>query len=193
MSLEGIEVLLKNILRVNMLIVKNQLQILSILGKKWKKSGDKKSPPLPRKWSEESKGGPGPKIKSATNSQNFQRRYMPRPNGPTKAVEDVIDYLMQFPENRNFYLKSKRCYVHVGDHQWELIPPKEFFPQLRAKILKHYVPWVLNAQSEFIKDYAVDQLKKATLDSWTNPLLEEKFAKFGPPPSWAYRKKTITT
>ena len=44
MSLEANEVLLKNLLRLNMLIVKNQLQILMILGKKWKKSGDKKSP-----------------------------------------------------------------------------------------------------------------------------------------------------
>lgn len=181
MSLEANEVLLKNLLRLNMLIVKNQLQILMILGKKWKKSGDKKSPiePLPRKWSEEWKGGPGPKITLATNFQNFQRRYMPRRNGPTKAVEDVIDYLMQFPENRNFYVKSKRCYVHLGDNKWKLIHPKEFFPQLRAKILKHYRVWVLNAQPEHIKDYAKTQLEKATLDSWTNQMLEEKLGKYG--------------
>ena len=186
MSLEGIEVLLKNLLRENMRSVKNQLKILSILGKKWKKPRDKKSPTKPmgtksprQKWAEKWKGGPGHKIKSATNSQNFQRRYMPRPNGPTKAVEDVIDYLMKFPENHNFYVKSKRCYVHLGDNKWKQIHPKEFYPQLRAKILKHYRVWVLNAQPEHIKDYAAGQLEKATLDSWTNQMLEEKLGKYG--------------
>lgn len=131
-------------------------------------------------------------LKPASGFANFQARYIPRPRGPVKAVQDVINYLMSFPENHNFYLKSQRCYVHVQDNQWKQIPPKVFFPQLRAKILVHYKTIVFRAHSDpTMKSYAIRQLEKASLDSWTNKQLACFFAQWGEA-SFDQREKTRT-
>ena len=202
MSVESNEVLLKFVLKL-------QLRILKIidptLKKKKEKSGDKTSPTKKPAgfrfgdwddpWIVNSENVDNWEnlekcLKVSKNFPAFKARYIPRPRGPTKAVRDVINHLMSYPENHNFYLNCKRCYVHVADNRWEQLHPRKFFPQLRAKILEHYKTLVLRAHPEpAMNAFASEQLKKASLDSWTNGDLEVLFSKYGKA-SFDRREKT---
>ena len=201
MSVESNEVLLKFLLKL-------QLRILKIIDPKLKKmkekSGDKTSPTKKPagfrlgEWDDDWSGNEDnwenleKCLKVSKNFAAFQARYIPRPRGPTKAVRDVINHLMSNPENHDFYLSCKRCYAHVGDNRWEQLHPRKFFPQLRAKILLHYKTLVLRAHPEpAMNAFASEQLKKASLDSWTNGDLEKLFSKYGKA-SFDRRERTRT-
>ena len=163
----------------------NQLKILEMLEKLTKivlNSGDKKSPKVPDPkvhdaldWSEPWKAIIGPICKPAKNYWHFEKRYMLRPTGPTKLIEQIICLLMESPENRNFYMKSKRCYV-FKDNKWEQIHPKKFFPQLKKKILEQYCGILLRSQTKRVDPFAKDCLSRCSLKHWTNLFLEEMFA-----------------
>ena len=186
MTTEGNEVLLKNLIRLNV----KMFEDIEILKNLVMKSRDKKSPTKIKKeltllrWFENWHPIYTPALKTVKNSQQFERRYVPRKNGPTRAVENVVGHLMEFPQNQNFYLKSKRCYVHVKDNVWGLVPPKEFFPELRKKILKHYKTNLQKSQY-----CSASLLESITLQSFSNLQLESICGKFGES-SWALREKT---
>ena len=183
MSLENIEFLLKSILRVSV----KRLKYFEKKESSPKISGDKTSPikiPKILRWDEEWHPIYGPALKTEKNLALFKRRYVPRTNGPTRAVKVVFNHLMEYPQNQNFYLKSKRCYVHVKDNVWKLVPPKEFFPELRKKILKHYKTNLQKSQ------YCSDSLLESiTLQSFSNQQLESICGKYGAS-YWSLREKT---
>ena len=138
------------------------------------KSRDKTSPPV-SDWSEPWKPIVGPVFKPAKSYWDFEKRFLLKPNGPTKYIERVINLLMAYPENHNFYVKSKRCYVSK-DHQWEPMMPKDFYPALREKILNEYCNLVLRGQGDDVEKFARDCLKRASLEHWTNKKLEVVFS-----------------
>ena len=186
MSLENIEFLLKSLLKISV----KQLECLEKNQRKAKVSGDKTSPikikkePKILRWGEEWHPIHGPALKTEKNLALFKRRYVPRTNGPTRAVKVVFNHLMEYSQNQNFYLRSKRCYVHVKNNVWKLVPPKEFFPELRKKILKHYKT---NLQkSQFC---SAPLLESMTLKSFSNLQLESICGKYGGS-SWSLREKT---
>ena len=186
MSLENIEKLLKYLVKISVKSMKSieNIQNLENL------IGDKKSPiEIKRetnllRWDEEWHPIHGPALKTEKNLVLFKRRYVPRTNGPTRAVKVVFTHLMEYPQNQNFYLKSKRCYVHVKDNLWKLVTPKEFFPELRKKILKHYKTNL--EKSQYCTEYL---LKSMTLQSFSNRQLESMCGEFGQS-SWTLREKT---
>ena len=183
MSLENIEFLLKSILKASV----KSLKYFEKKESSPKISGDVLSPikiPKILRWDEEWHPIYGPALKTENNLALFKRRYEPRKNGPTRAVKVVFNHLMEYPQNQNFYLKSKRCYVHVKDNVWKLVPPKDFFPELRKKILKHYKTNLQKSQ------YCSDSLLESiTLQSFSNLQLENICGKYGKS-SWSLREKT---
>ena len=160
---------------------KTKMRILEIQKKKSDptkpKSGDKKSPNLHDRidWSKPWKAIIGPIRMPAKNFWDFEKRYFPRATGPTKFIEWIICHLMESPENRNFYMKSKRCYV-FKDNKWEQISTKKFFPQLKKKILEQYCDILLRSQTKRVDPFAKDCLSRCSLKHWTNLFLEEMFA-----------------
>ena len=138
------------------------------------KSGDKTSPES-LDWSQPWKRIVGPVFKPAKSVWDFERRYLLRSQGPSKYIELVVALLMAFPENHNFYVRSKRCYV-FKDYKWQLIPPKDFYPQLRDKILEQYRNILLRSQLKKIDTFAASCLKCASLNHWTNQFMEEMFS-----------------
>ena len=155
------------------------------------KIGDKKSPlgtkcpqspkprdkvsPLALDWSQPWKRIVGPVFKPAKSFWDFEKRYLLRPNGPTKCLSKVVALLTAFPENRNFYVKSKRCYV-CRDHTWEQMKPADFYPQLRLKILTQYHHLLLRSQNKDVEKFAADCIKRASLNHWTNQKMEAMFS-----------------
>ena len=186
MSLGQIENLLKYLVKISVKTLEGieNLQNLENL------IGDKKSPiqknegSILLRWDEEWQAIYTPALKTVKNSVEFERRYVPRTNGPTRAVRIVLGHLMEFPQNQNFYLKSKRCYVHVKNNLWKLLSPKEFFPQLRKKLLTQYRK-VLYHNKWVTKSL----LKSMTLQSFSNQQLESMCGEFGQS-SWTLREKT---
>ena len=126
-------------------------------------------------------------VKAAQSLKGFERRYVLRPMGPTKFLLEFIDHVMSNPENQNFHVQSKRCYIHVGNHLWEPIKAKRFYQEIREKILYHYRLIVLRSQLDHVKRYAKDRLEHALIP-WTNQHLEVVLGKYGSS-SWADRKK----
>ena len=119
-----------------------------------------------------------------TNSD--QPEFKPTPNESSyKNIRTVIDYLMSFEENHNFWINSKRCYVHKVDGVWttrDEITRKEFFGELKDKIWKKYRYIVLESidkagGSKDLLDYASNHMKQHTL-CWTNQYLESYLEKF---------------
>ena len=139
------------------------------------KSRDKKSPQC-LDWSQPWKPIVGPVWKPAKSFWDFEKRYQCRPRGPTKYIDEVVALLMDYPENRNFYVKSKRCYV-CKDHKWELMKPSDFYPALREKILAQYSHLLLRSQKKDVDSYATSCLKNASLNHWTNQKMEAMFSK----------------
>jgi hypothetical protein len=139
------------------------------------KSRDKVSP-LVLDWCQPWKAIVGPVFKPAKSYWDFERRYLLRSQGPSKYIELVIALLMAIPENHNFYVKSKRCYV-FKDSKWEQVPPKDFYPQLRNKILEQYCNTLLRSQLKKVEIFAASCLKCASLNHWTNQFMEEMFNK----------------
>ena len=186
MSLESIDLLLRNLLKVHVKVLERLERNLGTP----KKSGDKTSPtkikkePKILRWNEEWHPIHGPALKTEKTLALFKRRYVPRTNGPTRAVKVVFNHLMEYPQNQNFYLKSKRCYVHVKNNVWKLVPPKEFFPELRKKILKHYKTNLQKSQY-----CSASLLESMTLKSFSNLQLESICGKYGES-SWSLREKT---
>ena len=98
------------------------------------RSRDKLSPPV-WAWSEPWQVGEL-EVKAPQSLKGFERRYGLRQMGPTKFLLEFIDHVMSNPENQNFHVQSKRCYIHVGNHLWEPMKPKRFYQEIREKILK---------------------------------------------------------
>ena len=152
------------------------------------KSGDKKSPPGTKSpqeqksgdflspecldWSQPWKPIVGPVFKPAKSYWDFEKKYMCRPKGPTKHLSKVVALLMEFPENNNFYIKSKRCYVRKN-HKWELRKPSDFYPELREKILTQYHDLLLRSQSKEVEAFAAECLQRASLTHMTNQKMEK--------------------
>ena len=76
------------------------------------------------------------------------------PEGPKKnrgcfkPLSRVIDHLMEFPENRNFYIHCRRVYVCLANGTWTKqneCKRSVFFNKLRERIWEKYVPLVLEA------------------------------------------------
>ena len=183
--MEKLEILEKKVDGLSAILEQILAQNLGTKSPREPKSGDKKSPLL-LTWSKTWEGGEM-SVRPANSYRGFERRYVLRPEGPTKFLGRVIDHLMSFPQNQNFHVKSKRTYVHVGKECWERITPKLFFEQFRRKLLKHYRQLVLRAQPNFIVAHAKTSLKNAIIP-WTNQHLEKVLGKFGES-SWARREK----
>ena len=145
---------------------------------KIQKSRDKVSP-LVLDWSQPWKAIVGPVFMPAKSYWDFEKRYMLRSQGPSKYIELVITLLMAFPQNHNFYVKSKRCYVFKDD-KWQLIQPKDFYPQLRDKILEQYRNILLRSQLKNIEAFAASCLKCSSLNHWTNQKMEAMFSSRSP-------------
>ena len=141
---------------------------------KIQKSRDKVSP-LVLDWSQPWKAIVGPVFMPAKSYWDFEKRYTLRSQGPSKYIELVIALLMAFPENHNFYVKSKRCYV-FKDKKWQLIQPKDFYPQLRDKILAQYRNLLLRSQHKKVEKFATDCLAMGSLNHWTNQKMEAMFS-----------------
>ena len=119
-----------------------------------------------------------------TNSD--QPEFSPAPNESSyRNIRTVIDYLMTFEENHNFWINSKRCYVHKENGVWtnyEEITRKIFFDKLREKIWKKYRYIVLESLdkdgvSKDLLNYASNHMRNNTL-CWTNQYLESYLDKF---------------
>ena len=161
--------------------VSHMEKILSDLSEKFRdvlspkrKSRDKTSPQC-LEWSQPWKPIVGPVFKPAKSFWDFEKRYKCRPLGPTKYINEVVALSMAFPENNNFYVKSTRCYV-CNNKKWERMKPKEFYPELREKILAQYRHLLLRSQTEEIRQFATDCLQRASLKHWTNHHMEAMFS-----------------
>ena len=137
-------------------------------------SRDKKSPKC-LDWSQPWNRIVGPVFKPAKSFWEFEKKYLCRPRGPTKYLDQVVALLMAFPENHNFYVKSKRCYV-CKDHKWVQMKPSDFYPALREKILAQYSHLLLRSQPKDIEKFAEDCMKRASLNHWTNQKMEAMFS-----------------
>ena len=74
-------------------------------------------------------------VKAAQSLKGFERRFVLRQMGPTKFLREFIDHVMSNPENQNFHVQSKRCYIPVGNHLWEPNKANRFYQEIREKIL----------------------------------------------------------
>ena len=144
---------------------KNQLLEISK-----KISGDKKSPNLQDRidWAKPWKAIIGPIRMPAKNFWDFEMKFILRSKGPTQYLNLVVDRLMDFPQNHNFYLRSKRCYV-CRDGQWVQMKAKLFYPELRFKILMAYRNVLLRSQ------WGIFGSQCQSLKHWTNQLMYETF------------------
>ena len=141
------------------------------------KSGDKKSPkqksrdflsPECLDWSEPWKQIIGPVFAPAKNFWDFEKKFILRSKGPTQYLNLVVDLLMDFPKNHNFYLRSKRCYV-CRHGQWVQMKAKLFYPELRFKILMAYRNVLLRSQ------WGIFGSQCQSLKHWTNQLMYDTF------------------
>ena len=137
-------------------------------------SGDFLSPEC-LDWSKPWKQIVGPVFKPAKSRWEFEKKYLCRKSGPTKFIQQVIALLMDFPENRNFYVKSKRCYAWK-DGKWVRMKPSDFYPALRQKILTHYTRILLSCQKPKIHFFGIRCMKEASLDHWSNQKIEALFS-----------------
>ena len=139
-----------------------------------RKSGDFLSPEC-LDWSKPWRPIVGPVFKPAKSLWEFEKKYLCRPLGPTQFINQVIALLMDFPENRNFYVKSKRCYAWK-DGKWVRMKPSDFYPALRQKILTHYTRILLRCQKPKIHFFGIRCMKDASLDHWSNQKIEALFS-----------------
>ena len=135
-----------------------------------RESGDVLSPEC-LEWSQPWKRIVGPVFKPAKSYWEFEKKYLCRSEGPTKYINEVIALSMDYPENRNFYVRSKRCYV-CKNHKWELMNPGDFYPELRQKILTQYNDLLLRSQTKQVDKFATDCLARGSLNHWTNQKME---------------------
>lgn len=161
-------------------------------GDKTSPSGDKTSPTHPPRlksgdflspqcleWSQPWKPIVGPVFKPAKSFWDFEKRYLCRPEGPTKYISQAVELTMAYPENKNFYVKSKRCYV-CKNKKWEQVKPADFYPVLRQKILAQYHNLLLRSQHKKVEKFATDCVARGSLNHWTNQKMEAMFSSRSP-------------
>ena len=113
------------------------------------------------------------------------------------AIQAAIDHVMQYPENHNFCISSRRCYVKKTDGTWSTkdeISRKRFFEKLREKIWDKFVPLVLESLSrqetpKKILDFAATHLKEHML-RWSNEAIERAFEKHRPLLQAAWKRRS---
>ena len=119
-------------------------------------------------------------------TNNDQPEFRPTPNEHSyKNIRLIIDFLMTFEENHNFWINSRRCYIHKNNGVWsgcDEISRKLFFEQIKDKIWKKYRYIVLESLElarvpKDLLNYASNHMKNNTL-CWTNQYLETFLNKF---------------
>ena len=130
------------------------------------------------------------RIRPTKYFRDFCRRYVLRPLGPTKLLENIIRFVLTDPKNQNFHLKSKRPYVS-DSKTWEHIKYKDFYAEFREKMMVCYRKLVL-APHFHINGWAEPELAICKIPH-TNQHLEKILEEMGTFPSWLAREKTRLT
>ena len=126
------------------------------------------------------------RIRPMKYVDDFIRRYVLRPLGPTKLLEDIIRFVLADPKNQNFHLKSKRPYVS-DSKTWEHIKYKDFYAEFREKMTVCYRKLVLSHHTHI--RWAERELAKCEIPL-TNQHIGEILEEMGTFPSWLAREKT---
>ena len=146
------------------------------------------------------------RIRPVKYLQDFCRRYVLRPQGPTKLLQNIIRFVFTDPKNQNFHLQSKRAYIYtyveigVGERndegefdetkkelRWEHVTTKQFFDEFRKKMLVCYTKLVM-APHFHINGWATAELAQCKIP-FTNQEMEKVLGELGPFPSWLEREK----
>jgi len=114
------------------------------------------------------------------------------------AIQKVIDHLMQFPENHNFCIRSRRCYCCRPDGTWtakDEISRKRFFDKIREKIWAKYRPLVLESlhrqgASQQILDFAATHFKEHIM-RWNNEDVQRALEKHRPVLEVAWNQRVM--
>ena len=119
-------------------------------------------------------------------SNSDQPEFRPTPNEYSyRNIRTVIDYVMSMEENHNFWINSKRCYVHKEKGVWSTqdeVTRKKFFEQIKEKIWNKYRFIVLQSLEKAgvpneLQSYASFHMRNNPL-CWTNEYLESYLDKF---------------
>ena len=127
------------------------------------------------------------RIRPMKHFRDFCSRYVLRPQGPTKLLDNIIRFVLTDPKNQNFHLQSKRAYVS-DSKTWEHIKTKKFYAEFREKMMVCYRKLVL-APHFHINGWAEPELAMCKIPH-TNQHLEKILGELGPFPSWVAREKT---
>ena len=114
------------------------------------------------------------------------------------AIQTAIDHLMQFPENHNFCIRSRRCYCCRPDGTWtakDEISRKRFFDKIREKIWAKYRPLVLESLSrpgapKQILDFATTHFKEHIM-RWNNEDVQRSLEKYRPVLELAWERRVM--
>ena len=101
-----------------------------------------------------------------------------------RFVRKAIRSIMRYPENHNFWLTSRRYYIHKGDNVWIEMKSHEFFPKLRIKIWRYYRITLMR----FLTMHHVDPIVIGNIEdrlcnmglSCTNNWIEEELEQYKP-------------
>ena len=143
------------------------------------------------------------RIRPMKYVDDFIRRYVLRPLGPTKLLEDIIRFVLADPKNQNFHWQSKRAYIYTyvetdvfddeGEFQtvkqlrWTQVTSKQFFNEFREKMTVCYRKLVLSHHTHI--RWAERELAKCEIPL-TNQHIGEILEEMGTFPSWLAREKT---
>ena len=88
------------------------------------------------------------RIRPMKYLKDFCSRYVLRPLGPTKLLQNIIRFILTDPKNQNFHVQSKRAYIYTYDIgtaklMWFNVTTKQFYDEFRVKLKDCYTKLVL--------------------------------------------------
>ena len=133
------------------------------------------------------------RIRPMKYLKDFCSRYVLRPLGPTKLLQNIIRFVFTDPKNQNFHVQSKRAYVYTYDIgtaklKWFNVTAKQFYDEFRKKIMVCYTKIVLKPHFH-INGFATNELAQCKIPL-TNQQLDKILGELGTFPSWLDREKT---
>ena len=118
------------------------------------------------------------------NGEDDDDRFFTPNHLSVKFVKLAIKHLMSNPDNHNFWLSSRRYYVHSGNHVWFQINSTEFFAEIKAKIWRYYRITLckflhVNGCNQEILDMLYTILRGSKL-YYSNEMVEQLLEEFKP-------------